>query len=106
MRVSKNRVRRKILGPKRDGVAGEWRRLHDEEFYDLYSPNIIPLLNSRRMSWAARLALTVSRRGKSRGLVGKPEGKSQFGRPRCRWERNVKIYDQELERGGMGLDLA
>jgi hypothetical protein len=53
MRVFENRVLRKILGPGRDEVTGEWRRLHNEEFYGLYSsPNIIRLNKSRRMGWA------------------------------------------------------
>ena len=53
MRVFENRVLRKILGPGRDEVTGEWRRLHNEEFYGLYSsPNIIRMNKSRRMGWA------------------------------------------------------
>ena len=97
---------RKILGPERNGVTREWRRLHIEELYDLYcSPNF-RLIKSRRMSLAAHVALTVGRRGTARVLVGKPEGKRPLRRPRCRWEENIKMYIQELGRGGMRLDLA
>ena len=101
-----NRVMRKILGPERDGVTGEWRGLHVEELYDLYcSPNF-RVIKSRRMSWAEHVALKVGRRVTAGVLVGKPEGKRPVRRPRCRWEENIKIYFQELGRGGIGIDLA
>jgi hypothetical protein len=55
--VFENRVLRRVFGPKRDEVTGEWRRLHNEELNDLYSsPNIIGLIKSRRMRWAAHVA--------------------------------------------------
>jgi len=51
--VFENRVLRRIFGPKRDEVRGDWRKLHNEELNDLYSlPNNIRLIKSRRMSWA------------------------------------------------------
>jgi hypothetical protein len=57
LRVFENRVLRRIFGPKRDEVRGEWRKLHNEELRDLYSsPNIIRIIKSRRMRWAGHVA--------------------------------------------------
>ena len=57
LRVFENRVLRRILGPRRDEVTGEWRRLHNEELNDLYcSPNIVRVIKSRRMRWAGHVA--------------------------------------------------
>jgi len=82
LRLSENRVLRKIFGPKRDEVVGEWRRLHNEELNDLYSsPNNIRVIKSRRMRWAGHVASMGERRGPYRGLVGKLEGKSPLGNP-------------------------
>jgi hypothetical protein len=53
LRVFENRVLRRIFGPKRDEVTGDWRKLHNEELNDLYySPNIVRMINSRIMKWA------------------------------------------------------
>jgi hypothetical protein len=106
LRVFENRVLR-VFGPKRNEVTGEWRKLHNEELNDLYSlPNIVRVLKSRRM----RLAGHVTRMGEDRGvhrvLVGKPEGKRPLGRPRRRWEDNVKMDLQEVEGGGDWMELA
>jgi hypothetical protein len=61
--VFENRVLRRIFGPKRDEVTGEWRKLHNEEFRDLYSsPSIIRMIKSRRMRWAGHVA-RMGRRG-------------------------------------------
>jgi hypothetical protein len=65
-----------------DGVTGEWRRLHNEELYDLYSANIIRVSISRRLRWAGHVARMGEGRGSYRVLVGKPEGKSSPGRPK------------------------
>jgi hypothetical protein len=90
--VFENRVLRGIFGPKRDGVTGEWRRLHNEERNDLYSStDIIWAIKSRRMRWAGHVARTGEGRGAYRILVGSPEGRRPFGRPRRRWEDNIKI---------------
>jgi len=86
---------RRIFGSKRDEVTGEWRKLHNEELNDLYSsPNIVRAIKSRRMRWAGHVALMGDRRGVYRVLVGKPEGERPLGRPRRRWEDNIKMYLQ------------
>jgi len=95
--VFENRVLRRILGPKRDEVIGEWRKLHNEELSDLYSsPNIVWVIKSRRMRWAGRAARMSERRGLYRVLLGKPEGKRPLGIPRHRWEENIKVDLQEV----------
>ena len=64
LRVLENKVLRRIFGPKRDAVTGEWRKLHNEELNDLYSsPNIVWVIKSRRMRWAEHVARTGERRG-------------------------------------------
>jgi hypothetical protein len=69
------------IGPKRDEVTGEWRKLHNEELHDLYSsPTTVPEINSRRIRWAGYVAW--------------------LGRPRCRWENNIKVDLQEVGCGG------
>ena len=81
-----NRVLRRVFGPKRDEVTGEWRKLHNEELSDLYSlPNIVQVVKSRRMRWAGHVARMGQGRGVHRVLVGRPEGKRPLGRPRRRW---------------------
>jgi hypothetical protein len=83
LRVFENMVLRRIFGPRRDEVTGEWRRLHNEELNDLYSsPNIVRVIKSRRMRWAGHVAGMGEERGACRVLVGKPEGKRPQGRPR------------------------
>jgi hypothetical protein len=81
-------------------VTGEWRKLHNEELNDLYSlPNILRVVKSRRMRWAGHVARLREERGVHRVLVGKPEGKRPLGRPRHRWEDNIKMVLQEVGRG-------
>jgi hypothetical protein len=85
LRVLKNRVLRRIFGPKRDEVTGEWRRLHNEELNNLYSsPNIVRVIKSRRMRWAGHVARMGEGRGAYRILVGRPEGRRPLGRTRHR----------------------
>jgi len=92
LRVFENRMLRRIFGPKRDEVTREWRKLHNEELNDLYfSSNIVRVIKSRRIRWAGHVARMGERRGIYRVLVGKPEGKWPFGRPRLRWEGNIKM---------------
>jgi hypothetical protein len=101
--VFENRVLRVIFGRKRDEVTGEWRRLHNEKLNDLYSsPNIIRVIKSRRMRWAGHVARMGEGRGAYRVLVGRPEGRKPRGRPRRRWEDNIKMDLQEV--GWMGMD--
>jgi hypothetical protein len=91
LRVFENRMLRRVFGPKRDEVTGEWRKLHNKELHDLYSlPNIVRVVKSRRMRWAGHMACMGEGRGVHRILVGKPEGKRPLGRPRRRWEDNIK----------------
>jgi len=95
-------VLRRIFGPRRDEETGEWRRLRNEELNDLYcSPNIVLVIKSRRMRWAGHVALMGEERGVYRVLVGKPEGKRQLGRPRCRWVDNIRMDLQEVGCGYM-----
>jgi len=108
LRVFENRVLRRVFGPKRDEVTGEWRKLHNEELSNLYSlPNIVRVVKSRRMRWTRHVARMGEGRGVHRVLVGKPEGKRPLGRPRRRWEDNIKMDLQEV-RGGCGdwMELA
>jgi len=103
LKVFENRVLRRVFGPKRDEVTGEWRKLHNEELSDLYSlPNIVRVVKSRRMRCVGHVARMGERRGVCRVLVGKPEGKRPLGRPRRRWEDNIKMDLQEV--GCEGVD--
>ena len=57
LRAFENWVLRRIFGPKRDEVTGEWRKLHNEELNDLYcSPNVVRVIKSRRMRWVGHVA--------------------------------------------------
>jgi hypothetical protein len=92
LRVFENRVLKRIFGPKRDEVMGEWRKLHNEELRDLYSsPGIIRIIKSRRMRWAGHVARMGEKRDACRLLVGKPEGKRPLGRPKRRWVDNIRM---------------
>jgi hypothetical protein len=97
LKVFKNRVLRRVFGPKRDEVTGEWRKLHNEELNDLYSlPIIVWVVKSRRMRGAGHVARRGEGRGVHKVLVGKPEGYRPLGRPRRRWEDNIKMDLQEV----------
>jgi hypothetical protein len=102
--VFENRVLRRIFGPKRDEVTEEWRKLHNEELHDQYcSQNIVRLIKSRRISWAGHLVRMGDRKGVCRDLVGNRERKRPLGRPRRRWEDNIKMDLQEVGCGVMDL---
>jgi hypothetical protein len=83
-------------------------KLHNEELNDLYSLlNIVRVVKSRRMRWAGHVARMMEDRGVYRVLVGKPEGKRPLGRPRRRWEDNIKMDLQEVGVGsGEWMELA
>jgi hypothetical protein len=85
-------VLRKIFGPKRDEVTGDWRKIRNAELNYLYSsPIIFRSIKSRRMKWAVHVARVGESRGVDRVLVWKPDGKRSPGRPRRRWENNIKM---------------
>jgi hypothetical protein len=91
-------VLRRKFGPKRDEVIGGWRKLHNEELHNLYcSPKIIRMIMSRRMRWAGHVGRMGEKRKAYRILVGKPEGKKPLGRPRRRWEDNIKTDLRSIE---------
>jgi hypothetical protein len=90
--VFENKVLRRIFGPKRDEVTGEWRKLHNKELHDLYSsPSIIRIMKSRRMRWAGHVARMGEKMNAYRLLTGKPEGRRPLGRPKRRWLDNIRI---------------
>jgi hypothetical protein len=86
------RALRRIFGRKRDEVTGVWRKLHDEELHGLYSlPSIVRVIKARRMRWAGHVAHMGEVRGAYNILVERPEGRRPLGRPRRRWEDNIKM---------------
>jgi hypothetical protein len=85
LRFFEDKMLRKIFGPRRNEVTGEWRRLHNEELLALYfSTNIIRVMKSRKKRWAGHVARMGDKRGSYRTLVGKPEKWRSLGRPRCK----------------------
>ena len=96
LRVFENRVLRRIFGPRKDEVTGEWRRSHNEELNDLYSsPNILRVIKSRRMRWAGH----VARMGEERGCMGSWWGNRRdrpLDRRRRRWVDNIRMDLEEV----------
>jgi hypothetical protein len=91
----------RIFGAKSE-EDGSWRKFHNDELHNLYSsPNIVRVIKSRRMRWAGHVARTGEGRGVYSPLVGGPKGKRPLGRPRCRWEDNIKMDLRER-----GIDRA
>jgi hypothetical protein len=105
--VFENRVLRRIFGPKRDEVTGGWRKLDNNELYNLYpSPSIIRMIKYRRMIREWHVARMGENRNAYRILVGEPEGKRPLGRPRLRWVDSIKVDLREIGWGGMDwIDL-
>jgi hypothetical protein len=98
-------VLRRIFGPKRDEVTGGWRKLHHEELHGLYSsPSIVRVIKAMSMRWAGHVECMVVVRGAYNILVARPEGRRPLGRPRHRWEDNIKMDLREIGFGGCGLD--
>jgi hypothetical protein len=90
--VFENRVLRRIFRCKRVEAAREWRKLHNEDLNNLYSSsNIVQVIKLRRMEWVGHVARMSERGGLCVVLVGKLEGMRPLGRPRCRWEDNIKM---------------
>jgi hypothetical protein len=96
LRVFENRVLRRIFGPKRDEVKGGWRKPHNEKLHGLYSsPSIVRVIKARRMRWAGHVARMGEVRGAYNILIGRPE-RRPLGRPRPRWEDNIKVDLREI----------
>jgi hypothetical protein len=103
LRVFEKRVLGIIFMSKGDEGTGDWRKLHYDELNDLYSlPNIFRVIKLRRMRWAGCVARMGERRDVYRVLVGKPEGKRPLGRPRRKWEGNIRMDVWEV--GCKGMD--
>jgi hypothetical protein len=100
LRVFENRVLRRIFEPNRDEVTGGWRKLHNEELHGLYSsPRIVRVIKARMMRWAGHVARIGKVRGAYNILVGRPEGRRPLGRPRRRWDDNIKMDLREIGLG-------
>jgi hypothetical protein len=92
LRVFVNRVLKRIFGPKRDEITGEWIKLHNGELHNLYSsPDIIRRIKSRRMRWAGHVARMGQGKKLYRVLVGKSEEKRRLEKPRRRWEDGIRM---------------
>jgi hypothetical protein len=99
LRVFENRALR-IFEPKRE-EDGSWRKLHNDELYNLYSsPNIVRVIKSRGMRWVEHVTCMGEGRGVHRVLVGRPECKKSLGRSRHRWEDNIRLDLREMGIGG------
>jgi hypothetical protein len=90
--VFENGALRRIFGPKREEVAGDWRRLHNEELHNLYaSPHTIRVIKSRTMRWVGHVVRMGYAKNEYSFLVGKPERKRSLGKQRGKWEDNIRM---------------
>jgi hypothetical protein len=89
------------IGPKRDYITGEWRKLHNEELHILYSSPNIRQIKSRRMRWVGHVVCLGEEKNVYKVLMGKPEGKIPLGRPRHRWEDGIRMDLKEIGWGGV-----
>jgi hypothetical protein len=105
LRVIENRVLRRIFGPKRDEVTGEWRKLHNEELNDLYSSTNLVRVKKSRMRWVGHVARMGKKRGVYRLLVGKPERKRPWGYQDVDGRKILRWVFRKWD-GGCGLDRA
>jgi hypothetical protein len=102
LRVFENKILRRVFVPKRDANR-EWRRFHDEELHSLCrSPNIIRVIKYRRLGWAGHVARMEDCRSAFKILTGTHTGKRPLGRPRRRWEDNIRMNLKEI---GIGIGL-
>ncbi|CAH1397560.1 unnamed protein product [Nezara viridula] len=99
LKVFENKVLRRIFGPKKDELTGEFRRLHNAELRELYPGNIIEVISSRRIKWACKVVGLSNERIPKRLIFAVPNGKRPRGRPKRRWEDCIKA---DLK--GLGLD--
>jgi hypothetical protein len=108
LRVFENRVQRRIFGPKRDEVTGDWRKLHNEELHNLYSsPSIINNDQIKEDKMGRTCSTDGEKRNACKILMGKPEGKRRLGRPRQKWVDNIQMDLREIGSGGMdSIDVA
>jgi hypothetical protein len=104
LRVFENMVLRRIFGPKRDEVTGEWTKLHSEKLHNLYSSPDIRQIKARRMRWAGHVAHMGEERKVYRVLAGKPEGNRLLGRPRRRWEDGTRMDHRKIGWRGCRVD--
>jgi hypothetical protein len=96
-KVSENKVLRRIFGPKREEVAGGWRKLHNEELHNLYaSPDIIRMIKSRSMRWVGHVACMGEVRNAYKTFIAKPGGKRPLERSKRRWDDNIKMDVLEI----------
>ena len=93
LRVFENKILRRIFGPKKD-ENGEWRRLHNEELNS--SPNLVRVIKSRRLRWAGHVVRKEEGRSAFEILTGKPTGKIPLGRPRRKWDYNIRMDFEEI----------
>jgi hypothetical protein len=97
-----NRVLRKIFGPKREEIRGDWRELHNEELHDLYFSNIIRLTIRSRMRWAGYMVRMGENRNAYKVLAEKLKRQEPRGRSKRRWKNNIKMDPKE--KGWEGRD--